>query len=96
MDAYIAKGIAYVTHLVKKAAYDVHPVDQARSGAQFQNALQALNQQHGFQGNEMNLAALASTPEYHQGVRSAYDQHMAGLPKPSAAETQPKVVSVAK
>ena len=95
MDAYVDKGISFVERLVKEA-YAAHPVEQARGGARFQNALQALNSQYGFQGSDMNQGALANTPGYYKGVRSAYDQHMASAPKPSAAETQPKVVSVAK
>lgn len=94
MDAYVSKGIAYLERLVKQA-YDGHPIDQARGGAQFQNALQALNAQYGLQGGEMDTGALANMPEYYKGVRSAYDQHMVGS-KPTASEVQPRVVSVAK
>ena len=92
MDAYVTKGISFVERLMK-TAYANHPVDQARSEGLFQNALQALNVQHGLEGSDMNYSALADKPEYYNGVRSAYDQHHK---KPSATETQPKVVSVAK
>lgn len=90
-------GISLIDRLVKRAqavGQPQHPIDALRRDAQYTHALQSLNQDMGFAGDDLAMDALANNPEYYNRVKGIYDEYF--TPKQTASEKTPKVVSVAK
>ncbi len=84
------QGIRLIEGMIKSAAAPMHPVEQMRSGQQYNIGIQGLQNQLGVTNPD---TALAENDDYNRQVTELYNRFLAPQP---AAERAPKVISVAK